>query len=235
MQNQFRLRVGILGAGLGSRLKTTAGAKPLAKLGAQTLLELLLGRFQEAGAQEISCALRAELLSPAMRESLPHLEGLRYLFVNTESSLHTLADLIRSLEPRGGPVLFTMADTIMLPDDFRQFLRFCASLGPKENAVLLSTFVDDEKPLWAHLDESGDVRSFGSSPAQHVTSGMYFLQPEAMLLALKLVKEGAEKMRNFLSQLAAQGFPVKSFVVQKTIDVDHPSDLEKASLFLRGQ
>lgn len=227
-------RVGILGAGLGSRLRTAAGAKPLAKLGTQTLLELLLRRFQQAGAPQIACALRAELISGETRQTLPRVPGLDYLFVNTESSLHTLAQLIRHFDQKPGPVLFTMADTVMLPDDFERFLSFCNRLGTNENAVLLTEFVDDEKPLWAHLDAQGQVVRFNAVPAGHVTSGMYFLQPEAMKLALKLVDDGAEKMRNFLAKLAEEGSPIKSFVVRKTIDVDHPSDLEKAALFLQG-
>jgi hypothetical protein len=63
---------------------------------------------------------------------------------------------------------------------------------------------------------------------------MYFLSPAAMRLALDEAAKGTHKMRNFLSKLAAGRFPVKSFVVGKTIDVDHPSDLEKAAQFLQA-
>jgi len=234
MKEQPTLRAGILGAGLGSRLKTPEGAKPLARLGAHSLLELLLRRFQNAGVTRVACALRAELLSTEQRASLPTNPDLTYLFVDTESSLHTLAELIGHLGPAAGPVLFTMADTVMLPEDFARFLSFCAELAPGENAVLLTEFVDDEKPLWAELDEAGNVRGFGSNPTGHITSGMYFLQPEAMKLALREVGAGVHKMRNFLAKLAAEGFPIKSFVVRKTIDVDHPSDLAQALLFLQS-
>jgi len=227
-------RVGILGAGLGSRLKSHAEAKPLAKLGESSLLELLLTRFQGAGAQEILCALRHELITPEIRRSLPKLAGVAYLFKDTESSLHTLAELVRALDPSKGPVLFTMADTVMLPGDFERFLQFCAELGPSDCAVLLTSFVDDEKPLWAYVTPDGTVKGFGSEPAQLVTSGMYFLQPQAMEIALELVDSGTHKMRNFLAKLAERQMTIKSFVVSKTIDVDHPSDLEKAAAFLRG-
>lgn len=225
-------RVGILGAGLGSRLGSATGAKPLAKLGKLSLLEHHLVRFGMHGASEIACALRGELLSTEKRAALPSLQGLSYIFVDTESSLHTLAELIRAMEPSLGPVLFTMADTVILPADLERFLVFCSSLGAEDNAVLLSSFVDDEKPLWAHVGSDGGVLSFGGETGTHVTSGMYFLQPEAMLLALAEVEKGTHKMRNFLSKLARNGFPIKSFVVAKTIDVDHPSDLEQAARFL---
>ncbi|HEY8279380.1 MAG TPA: NTP transferase domain-containing protein [Bdellovibrionota bacterium] len=226
-------RVGILGAGLGSRLANAEGAKPLAKIGKRSLIDLLLERFRRSGAPEILCALRDEQLSPEMRAGLPAFPGLSYLFVNTESSLHTLVELIRKAGPGKGAMLFSMADTVMLPGEFERFLEFCAVLGEKSNAVLLTSFVDDEKPLWAEVDGNGNVTGFGGESGRLVTSGMYFLQPAAMELAVAEAEKGTQKMRNFLSKLAAQGFPIKSFVVSKTIDVDHPSDLEKAAQFLR--
>lgn len=228
-------RVGILGAGLGSRLKSHAEAKPLAKLGSKSLLEILLGRFLKAGASEILCALRSELMSDGLRQGLPRPKGVSYIFKDTDSSLHTLAELIRGFGAFRGPVLFSMADTVMLPGDFERFLRFCGGLAPGECAVLLTSFIDDEKPLYAAVNErNGQVIRFGPDPGPYVTSGIYFLTPQAMEIALELVDSGTHKMRNFLSALAERGLPIKSFVVSKTIDVDHPSDLEKAAAFLSG-
>jgi choline kinase len=231
---KLNFRVGLLGAGLGSRLRASASAKPLARLGSRSLLDLHVERFLAAGAPAIYCALRDELLSPEEKTGLPQAERLQYLFVNTESSLHTLAELIQAAGPEAGPILFSMADTVMREQDFQCFLEFCAGLAPRECAVLVTDFVDDEKPLWVQVDGQGLVTSFGSEPGPYVTSGMYFLQPEAMKTALSLVQQGTQKMRNFLSHLAERKIPIKTFVVAKTIDVDHPSDLAKAEELLRG-
>jgi NDP-sugar pyrophosphorylase family protein len=228
-----KIRAGILGAGLGSRLKTNAGAKPLAPVsGGKSLLEILLARFRAAGVREIVCALRAEQITKDLRSTLPRAPGLSYLFADTESSLHTLAELVRKLEPARGAVLFSMADTVMLPADFSRFVKVCEGLPEGENAVLVTPFVDDEKPLWVDVDAVGLVKRFGSEKGAFVTSGMYFLSPAAMELALREVAEGTHKMRNFLSKLAESGARVRAHVVTKTIDVDHPSDLEKAAQFL---
>jgi NDP-sugar pyrophosphorylase family protein len=127
-----------------------------------------------------------------------------------------------------------MADTVILPEDFTAFVRFCGSLGPAESAVLVTSFVDDEKPLWVDVDEGGRVTRFGSEKGRFVTSGMYFLSPAAMELALAEVSRGTHKMRNFLAKLVDSGEAVKLFAVSKTIDVDHPSDLEKAAQFLQA-
>lgn len=230
-QNQ-RIRLGILGAGLGSRLKNRAKAKPLALLEGRSLLWHLTGGMRAGGIDEIFCALRDELLSPEDKSALP--PGLRYLFVNTESSLHTLVELVSAMAPHRAPVLFSMADTVLRREDLVAFLRFCGTLEAHQSAVLVTTFVDDEKPLWVHLDEHGNVQKFSAEPALHVTSGMYLLQPQAMEIAKEVQAKGVHKMRNFLGELAARGEEIKTFVVAKTIDVDHPSDLEKAADFLRS-
>jgi NDP-sugar pyrophosphorylase family protein len=233
MANKFR--VGILGAGLGSRLNSSAGAKPLAPvLGGRSLLELLVSRLRKSGVNTISCALRAEQFNAELRSLLPQAPGLTYLFADTESSLHTLAELIKKLEAAKGPALFMMADTVMLPDDFTRFLAFCGALPEGANAVLVTPHVDDEKPLWVDVDAAGLVTRFGSEKGAYVTSGMYFLSPAAMKIALEEVAAGTHKMRNFLSKMAERKLPINSFVVAKTIDVDHPSDLQKAAEFLQA-
>lgn len=229
------LRVGILGAGLGSRLQSRSKAKPLAPIAGKTLLQHLVQRFETAGATEITCALRDELLTEEDKARLPRTPKLSYLFVNTESSLHTLGALVDSMGTSRGPALFSMADTVLHPEDLRAFLRCVETLSEGECAVLATTFVDDEKPLWVQTDERGHATKFSSERGSCVTSGMYALSPEAMEIARENIQRGQHKMRNFLADLAERKIPVKTFVVSKTIDVDHPSDLDKAEEFLRSE
>lgn len=228
------IRVGVLGAGLGSRLASRAKAKPLALLRGKSLLSHLIAALKACGIESVRCALRDELLTAEEKSLLPKEEGVSYIFVNTESSLHTLVELIASMGTAAGPALFTMADTVLRPEDLRRFVEFCRALPPHECAVLTTTFVDDEKPLWVHLKPNGEAEKFSSEPGSQVTSGMYFLQPQAMEIAKELTDGGVHKMRNFLAELTTRGIPIKTFVVSKTIDVDHPSDLDKAAAFMQG-
>jgi NDP-sugar pyrophosphorylase family protein len=230
---QAPLRLGILGAGLGSRLQSVAQAKPLAALGGISLLERLIAAFRAEGTSEIHCALRAELIPAKARETLP--AEAHYHFMNTESSLHTLAALVAGMRPaRDETILFSMADTVLRTADLRAFVAFCADLAPGECAVLCTTYVDDEKPLWVEIDDRGYAKKFGGDRSGLVTSGMYVLSSGAMAIAKENVAAGQAKMRNFLADLAARHVPIKTFVVSQTIDVDHPSDLEKAEAFLRS-
>lgn len=226
--------VGILGAGLGSRLAAAAHAKPLAKLEGISLVARLETQFSQLGAEKITLALRDELISAADRAALPAGEKIEYLFVNTESSLHTLGALVNHMRSLAKPVVFSMVDTVLRDEDLRAFWNFCEKLAEDECAVLVTKFVADEKPLWVQVDEEGYVEKFGSEPGPFVTSGVYFLSPTAMELAPRSIENGMHKMRNFLSNLLTHEIPVKTFVVEKTIDVDHPSDLELAAQFLRG-
>lgn len=166
------LRVGILGAGLGSRLQSRAKAKPLAPIAGKSLLQHLVSRFEAAGAEEITCALRDELLTEQDKAGLPQSARLHYLFVNTESSLHTLGALVETMGTSRGPALFSMADTVLYPADLRAFLSCVENLAEGECAVLATTFVDDEKPLWVQTNESGYATKFSSEQGSCVTSGM---------------------------------------------------------------
>lgn len=224
----------ILGAGLGSRLQERSKAKPLAPLLGTTLLAHLIRELGAYPFHGICCALRDELLSEEDKARLPKQENLHYIFVNTESSLHTLGELIRALPASAddSSVFFTMADTVLPSQDLQAFLRFCSELSPGESAILATRHIDDEKPLYVHT-ENGLVLAFGGNPSPLVTSGMYCLSPKARKIALRCLGEGMHKMRNFLAFLVEQGERVKIFEVEKTIDVDHPSDLDQAEQFLR--
>jgi NDP-sugar pyrophosphorylase family protein len=230
--NHSSFPIAILGAGLGSRMQSEAKSKPLAKFLGTNLLHSLLQKLLKTRGNPIICALRAEHLSQEDRNSLP--DSASYLFVNTESSLHTLVELIRALPDRTNPALFLMADTILKTSDLLAFAKFCGQLPKSECAILTTHYVDDEKPLWVHKNAQNNIIDFNSTPSSEVTSGIYWLNSEAMDIAEEVLASGTHRMRNFLSKMAHNKMPIKSFVVSKTLDVDHPLDLKKAEEFLQN-
>lgn len=223
---------GILGAGLGSRLQGVATCKPLAMLGNESLLTRLITLLRHEGVENIHCALRDELVEQSLRASLPG--GCHYLFVNTESSLHTLAEVAASFTPPPEHLFLTMADTVLHKEDFEGYFRFCQSLKTDECAILATHHIDDEKPLYVTLGTNGLITEFGSNPTNLVTSGMYCLSRSALGHIAGQVDSGMNKMRNFLSFLTAQKVPIKAYIVEKTVDVDHPRDLKQALEFLES-
>lgn len=225
----------ILGAGLGSRLQSITPSKPLLKIEGRTLLERLLSQLQEFGFSSLRCALRDELLSSGDKAALPR-DG-QYLFVNTESSLHTLGEVVQAEKKMlaAKEALFvTMADTILRPQDFQAFIQFCRDLTLGESAILATPYVRDEKPLVVETNKDGIVTRFGSELREDslVTSGMYCLSAQALHAVEPCLASGMHKMRNFLSHLVEKNQKIRVFVVEKTIDVDHPEDLQDALRFI---
>ncbi|MCO5142386.1 MAG: NTP transferase domain-containing protein [Oligoflexia bacterium] len=227
--------LGILGAGLGSRMKEKGHSKPLVKIQGKTILEHSLLNFSIAGFHSITCALRLELLSNDDKANLPQLPYLEYLFVNTPSSLHTLFELNKKI-PENQSAAFAMVDTVLFRKDLQEFASFCSNLGENESALLVTPHIDDEKPLWVHIDDKKMVTKISSTePSTLVTSGIYYLSRAARSKIAPLIDQGVERMRNYLKSLVDDNQAVKVFVVEKTIDVDHPSDLIHAeNIILRN-
>lgn len=190
--------------------------------------------LEKEGFAQIRCALRDELLSPEDKASLPKATNYKYLFVNTESSLHTLGEVAKAEQPIQAPLFITMADTILKPVDLRAFVSFCRGLGPNESAILATPYVNDEKPLVVELSQDGYVSRFGGDAKENsvITSGMYCLSPAALTCLEPCLNAGMQKMRNFLAHLVEKNQKIRAFVVEKTIDIDHPEDLADAEKFL---
>ncbi len=201
------------------------------------MLDRLVGQLQQLGFSSVRCALREELLSADDKASLPQAPQTKYLFVNTESSLHTLGEIAKAELPHlatESALFVSMADTILRPQDFQSFVEFCRALAPGENAILATPYVRDEKPLVVEQNERGFVTHFGGElrAGSLVTSGMYCLSKEALEAAEPCLKMGTHKMRNFLAHLVEKNQKIRVFVVEKTIDVDHPDDLQDALRFI---
>jgi len=228
----------ILGAGLGSRLKSLTHSKPLLELQGMSLLSRTMNNLKEQNFSKIHCALREELLSAEDKNKLPQSPSIHYLFKNTESSLHTLGELIHSMEPNDKTLpehlFITMADTILHQKDLTAFVAFCRNLEPEENAILTTPYIRDEKPLVVKLDSQNIVSSFGEAAKENslVTSGIYCFSPLALSLVNPSINQGMHKMRNFLAHLVEKNQKIRGFVVEKTIDIDHPEDIDDALRFL---
>jgi NDP-sugar pyrophosphorylase family protein len=93
--------------------------------------------------------------------------------------------------------------------------------------------VDDEKPLWAELDDDGRIRSLGDARrARHVTSGVYFLQPLVYALADGGSAHVHSAFRHLLRALLDHAHPLYGFDVGPCIDVDRPQDIAAAERLL---
>jgi len=229
-------KAAILAAGEGSRLKTLCEFKPMIPICGIPLVERVMERLLSLGVEEIVVAFNSSEkkmdwnLLPSFKRP-----EIKVIFVDTPSSMHTLYEVLKVLKPNPDEhILASMVDTIVKEDDFNNYFKTLKSLQKNESCLLLTSFIDDEKPLTAKLTSQNIIESF-NCPITHgtvVTSGMYGLSGAIFLHLENELAKGTHKMRNFLSSLLSTEQTLKGFVVEKTLDIDRPEDVLTAEDFL---
>lgn len=232
----------ILAGGEGSRLAADGVGTPKATVavaGRPRMLRLVdtLGAL---GCSTITCMLRNAAVSAfpvidaAIAAAAGHGPPVSLFACHTPSSLHTLVDGLAHVPP--GAVFCTMVDTVMREADWRTvFGAAGAGLEAGADAVLVVTpYVDDDRPLWVHRDTSGAARIVGDTPVEPpcVTGGVYAFGPRARREAARARRQGASRMRGFLAQLVSDGYRVATVEVQRIVDVDRRRDLDAANAWL---
>jgi molybdopterin-guanine dinucleotide biosynthesis protein A len=224
----------ILAGGEGTRLAASgvAEAKALVPVGGIPQAVRLVRTLHRLGCSSVTVALREGVPDDALRAG-PYPEGdaPRIVRCLTPSSLHTLVEGLRTLPP--GPVLCTMVDTVMPLADWSETARQAEhQLADGADALLVVTrYVDDERPLYVHRDEAGQVTAVGDQPSTPpcVTGGVYVFGARARELAAETLAKGHERMRAFLGQLVVSGARVAVQDVSRVIDLDHRRDLDAAN------
>ncbi len=227
----------VLAGGEGARL--AAGGvdvpKPLVDVGGRPQVVGLLETLDALGCETLTCAVRADF--PAVSRAL---DGRRFrapfqiVSCRTPSSLHTLAQALRGVAP--GAVFCSMVDTVMRRRDWEAVWRGTMErLGAGADAVLaVTTFVDDESPVYVARQAGGFVRSIGDEPVAPVcvTGGVYGLGEGARRAVLRAVAQGIHRMRGFLKAFVAEGGRVATIDVARIFDIDRPSDIAAANAWL---
>lgn len=223
----------ILAGGEGSRL--AAGGvetpKPLVPVGGTPQVVRLIRTLARLGSESITCMLREGIPpDPIVREAAVSGAALRVRPCRTPSSLHTLVEGLRIVEP--GPVLCTMVDTVMPAADWTRVHREIGSLlaGGADAVLVLTPYVHDERPLYVTRDPRGRVLAVGGPPGVPAlaSGGVYGLGPRARAAAGLALASGVERMRGFLRTLVERGTDVRAVEVRRIIDLDRPEDLEAA-------
>ena len=231
-------KAAILAAGEGSRLKSITSYKPLANINGTPLLELTLQNLHFHDFSSTHIIFNGKEKSMDFKK-LPSLmqRHIHYFFKSTPSSMHSLYEVSKKLNLKTGEHFFvSMVDSIVSPLDSKRFLGFCSTLMPNESAILVTKYIDDEKPLTLKADAEGFVQSF-QCPMESdtlVTSGVYYFSANILPVLEEMIRAGQSKMRNFLSSLIEKDYRINIFEVQKTLDIDRPEDIVSASEFLKG-
>jgi len=150
------LRGGIIAAGEGSRLRADgyAMSKPMLPLRGRPLIVRTLDRFRSAGIARVTIIINEE--SDDLRRWLgSHAPDVDLIVRTTPSSYASFRIVADRLAP--APAIVTTVDAILPDEDFCRFAREAESFGEDAVALGVTTYVDDENPLWATLDANGRV------------------------------------------------------------------------------
>ncbi|MDR1556708.1 MAG: NDP-sugar synthase [Tannerellaceae bacterium] len=225
----------IIAAGEGSRLlqEGIACPKPLVKLKDVSLIDRLIGIFLDNHATSISVIINEE------REELrTHLQAMRLavpfhlVIQSTPGSMHSFFHLSPCL--KGERFCLTTVDSVFKEDEFRDYIR-AFQTEEADGLMAVTTYIDDEKPLYVNPDQSLNIRSFtdeAEAGSRYVSGGIYCLKRPALRVLEQAIAQNGRHMRDYQRRLLAEGLRLKAYPFSKIIDIDHAGDIAEAERFL---
>lgn len=237
------MNFGIIAAGEGSRLvqEGVALPKPLVNICGRPMIGRLIDIFVACGAESVSVIVNEEMkeVKQFLDELAPTLPcPLNVVVKSTPSSMHSFYELSSMMEGKGRFILTTV-DTIFREEDFAPYVAaFEAAPLDVDGMMAVTSYIDDEKPLYVATDADMTITAFLDSPAEnvkYVSGGIYGLSQAAIGVLRDCLDSGVSRMRNYQRALVANGFVLKAYDMNKILDVDHASDIVKAEDFLNGK
>lgn len=241
------MKYAIIAAGEGSRLSQEGVQlpKPLVKVGGEHLVDRLIRIFMANKAEDILVICNEQMTDVAMHlrdVQRAGLDGrqvpLRFVVKSTPSSMHSFYELSPYL--RTSSFVLTTVDTIFCERDFETFvLSFTDALATGNDGVMaVTSFVDDEKPLYVQITNPPYISGFydeKASSCQYISAGIYGLTPNCLPILQACIEGGESRMRNFQRALIAKGLKLRAYSMGKVLDIDHASDVTKAEEFINEQ
>lgn len=225
----------IIAAGEGSRLAQEGVVlpKPLVELNGEPLIDRLIRIFEQNNAQSISLILNSNI--PLLLEHVSKIEckvELNIINKSTPSSMHSFYELSPYLKDK---FCLTTIDTIFNEEEFSRFINEFESDNFHDGAMVVTDYIDDEKPLYVDTDNTLKITGFYDTPqseVKYISGGIYALTQPAIEVLNQCMTEGVSRMRNYQRALVGRGMNLRAVPFSKVIDIDHASDIDKAIQFL---
>lgn len=229
------MKLAIIAAGEGSRLREEGilTPKPLLMLKGETLLMRHIRRAAQHGFSSVAVIVNA--IYPQLAEYLESTYfpiPIEKIVKTTEGSMHSFYELRNFL--RNEPFLLTTVDPVFKEVAFNKYIKAIKENHEACGVMALTSYVDDEKPLWVTTNPNMRILSYSSQKgdAQWVSAGFYYFKPDVIPLLESAMAEGMVRMRNFQQYLLDKGCFMMGCDVGKVIDIDHAEDIEKAEEML---
>ena len=226
----------IIAAGEGSRLvqEGVKLPKPLVNLNGTPMIKRLIDIFLRCNATSLSIIVNEEMHQ--VREYLESLDipvPFRLVVKSTPSSMHSFYEVSRHFEE--GKFCLTTVDTIFHEEEFKKYIEaFENDTTGADGYMAVTSFIDDEKPLYIDTDNDLNITAFKDAAwdgVKFISGGIYGLTPPALRVLENCMENGVSRMRNYQRALVDAGLKLKAFPFEKIVDVDHAGDIETAAAF----
>lgn len=232
----------IIAAGEGSRLVSegVARPKPLVDIDGRPMVRRLLDIFGQCGAEVVAVIVNEQMTEVAdyLRQVASELPfELRLVVQSTPSSMHSFHALVSQLPE--GKFVMTTVDTIFHPEAFSRYVAEFATATDADGYMGVTTFIDDEKPLYLDVDNQDFITVYRDESSAHdrfISAGIYGLSnPGAAAVLNRCIAAGMARMRRFQRELVAEGWRLKAYDLGKVIDVDHAADIAVAKQLIQSK
>jgi len=228
----------IIAAGEGSRLvqEGVKYPKPLVRLNGVPMIKRLIDIFMRNNPTSLSIIVNEQMTE--VREYLESLTlpvPLRLVVKSTPSSMHSFWEVSRGFE--GGKFCLTTVDTIFREDEFARYIEAFEADDSADGYMAVTSFIDDEKPLYIDVDASMDITAFRDAPfdgGRYISGGVYGLTAPALKVLAECMDRGVSRMRNYQRALVDAGLRLKAWPFDKIVDVDHAGDIATAEAFINS-
>lgn len=235
----------IIAAGDGSRLvqEGVAVPKPLVELDGRPMIKRLIDIFTELNAETISVIVNEymtevrdylECLQAAMASSC----RLNIVVKTTPSSMHSFME-VSKVFPEGSKFILTTVDTVFRRDDFARYVKAFENAPNDVDGVMgVTTYIDDEKPLYVRTDAANRIDGYFDEPfegVKYISAGIYGLKSPALKVLDRCIADGISRMRNYQRALVEAGMNLVALDLGKVVDVDHVGDIATAQDFIGAE
>lgn len=230
----------ILAGGLGSRFVKEGYEvpKPLVPLFGKPMIGVLINTLMQCGAEHVYVGANARMQS--LLDYLEELsaEGLPVITrpIITDNSYCTLKAASEGID---GKFIAMTCDAIFPIDEFKEYVKSVEET-PSDVALMgLTRFVEDESPLYARVNNEGEVIDYRYGGAAFeegviVSAGLYGLSGKIMNVIPDMGLE-PESLSDFQRLLAVKTpIRVRPFEFSIAFDVDNTRDRLHAESFLSG-
>ena len=228
----------IIAAGEGSRLRNEGlnVPKPIVEVMGEPLIVRMIRILEQNHADSISIIINENMAE--VRRVIDRLGVSCELTVvesSTESSMHSFYELTKVMKP--GPFCLATVDTVFREEEFAEFVEAFETDKESDGLMLVTPFVDDEKPLYVETDDDMTITGFHddcNSRTRYVSGGVYALRDNAIDVLHDCIDNGVKRMRNYQRSLLIAGLRLKAYAVDKVVDIDHVGDIDVAQQLLQG-